>query len=186
MFDPNKLWFTSDTHFGHRGILKHQQTRSHFSSLEEMDETLIFNWNSRVKPGDCIFHLGDFFLCSSDRAKSILSRLNGEIHLIEGNHDSNAHTLRKKLASYRQIAEVNVDDPDRKVCIICCHYCMRTWNKSHHGSWHIHGHSHGSLQRPEGPVLDVGVDCHNLSPISYWELKEFMLGRTFPIVDHHK
>jgi hypothetical protein len=42
---------------------------------------------------------------------------------------------------------------------------MRVWNRSHHGSWHLYGHSHGRL--PEPPTLlsmDVGVDTHDFRP----------------------
>ncbi len=42
--------------------------------------------------------------------------------------------------------------------IVLCHYAMRVSNRSHHGAWHLYGHSHGNL--PEGPTslsMDVGI-----------------------------
>jgi len=52
---------------------------------------------------------------------------------------------------------------------------MRTWNASHHGVWHLYGHSHGTLSDDEKALsIDVGVDCHNFYPISYEEVKELM------------
>ena len=57
------IWFTSDSHFGHRNIITYSSRP--FSSVEEMDETLIQNWNSVVKPNDLIFNLGDVFFSQS-------------------------------------------------------------------------------------------------------------------------
>jgi calcineurin-like phosphoesterase family protein len=55
-----------------------------------MNETLIKNWNSRVKPEDVVFHVGDFAYKSSEfDAADVLSRLNGQVILIKGNHDRN-------------------------------------------------------------------------------------------------
>jgi calcineurin-like phosphoesterase family protein len=68
-----------------------------------MDETLIKNWNSRVKPEDTVFHLGDFaFKLSKNEIKNILDRLNGQIILVAGNHDSsnNMKSIIKDMRIY--------------------------------------------------------------------------------------
>jgi calcineurin-like phosphoesterase family protein len=52
------IWLTADTHFGHTNILKY--CGRPFSSIEEMDETLINNWNNKVNQDDTVYHLGDF------------------------------------------------------------------------------------------------------------------------------
>jgi calcineurin-like phosphoesterase family protein len=57
--------------------------------------------------------------------------------------------------------------------IWCSHYAHRVWNLSHHGSWHIYGHSHGSLP-PIGLSWDVGVDNNNYFPVSFDQLSEIM------------
>ena len=80
--------------------------------------------------------------------------------------------------------------PERKgsklPSIICCHFAMLTWHKMHHGTWHLHGHSHGSLVYPhEARIHDVGVDANNLRPISYEEVHEIMRDKRFTVVDHH-
>ncbi len=70
--------------------------------------------------------------------------------------------------------------------IVMLHYSMRVWNKSHHGSWHLYGHSHGTLpDDPNSLSIDVGVDCHNYQPISYDEIKSIMSKKEFKPVDHH-
>ena len=59
-FDGDKVFFTSDTHFGHAGII----TFCHrpFQDVAQMNETMIANWNRVVGPEDIVFHLGDFCL----------------------------------------------------------------------------------------------------------------------------
>ena len=42
--------------------------------------------------------------------------------------------------------------------VVLCHYPIACWNRQHHGSWHLHGHSHGNYKIPEGKILDVGLD----------------------------
>lgn len=85
-------WITSDTHFGHENILSFTDNglpvRS-FTSVEEMDETIIQNWNKVVKPNDIVYHLGDVVLGTGRNAEymSILDRCNGVKELVKGNHD---------------------------------------------------------------------------------------------------
>ena len=60
------IWVTSDTHYNHAAILgfidyQGQRVRD-FASVEEMNECLLDSWNSVVKPGDLVYHLGDVFM----------------------------------------------------------------------------------------------------------------------------
>ncbi|MCB0512609.1 MAG: metallophosphoesterase, partial [Bacteroidetes bacterium] len=80
-------WFTSDTHFFHENIIKY--CNRPFSSAEEMNEVLIDNWNSVVKPGDIVYHLGDVTMGQKSHGQfsSLWTRLNGRKRLVVGNHD---------------------------------------------------------------------------------------------------
>ena len=71
-------WVMSDTHFGHKNVITSDSRP--FEDVAEMDEALIENWNSVVKPGDTIYHLGDFAFYSEDKVCGILERLNYRIH----------------------------------------------------------------------------------------------------------
>ena len=88
------IWVISDTHFQHANILTFVDSNTgksvrgdRFSSVEEMDETMIENWNRVVKPGDIVYHLGDVFFGNKDTFRSLWSRLNGSKRLVLGNHD---------------------------------------------------------------------------------------------------
>lgn len=80
------VWLYADSHFRHANVIKY--CNRPFSCVEEMDETLINNWNTMVKPDDVVYHLGDFALANRERIRNIVARLNGHIVLVMGNHDN--------------------------------------------------------------------------------------------------
>ena len=82
----NEIWFTSDTHFGHKNILIYEKEARPFASTEEMNERIIENWNSVVGRKDTVYHLGDFAFGRHNIA--IAARLNGDKRLVLGNHDT--------------------------------------------------------------------------------------------------
>jgi calcineurin-like phosphoesterase family protein len=91
-----------------------------------MDETLITNWNNKVKPSDIVYHLGDFcFLNKREDILKLRKKLNGnQIHLITGNHDGNIGSPGNfGFASKHQMLEVKIEG----CYITLCHYAMRVW-----------------------------------------------------------
>jgi calcineurin-like phosphoesterase family protein len=80
-----KIFFTSDTHFNHANIIEY--CKRPFKDIIHMNESMIENWNRVVSPRDIVYHLGDFAMGDKSKIPSILSRLNGHIILICGNHD---------------------------------------------------------------------------------------------------
>ena len=78
-------YFTSDLHFDHANIIKY--CARPFSSTEEMNETLIENFNKTVRPKDTCFILGDVLMYDSDNARKCLARLHGHLYVVRGNHD---------------------------------------------------------------------------------------------------
>lgn len=79
------FYLIADTHFGHKRIIEY--CHRPFSSVEEMDQSLIHNWNVTVKNNETIIHLGDFAIASGEKIKTIMNQLNGVKKLIRGNHD---------------------------------------------------------------------------------------------------
>jgi calcineurin-like phosphoesterase family protein len=157
-----------------------------------MDEMLIMNWNSRVEPGDTIYHLGDFAFADEERLCQIIKRLNGTKIFIKGNHDKQLMRSAKAKALFSKVCdyhELTIPDPEAErgsQTVVLCHYPMITWNKAHHGSIMLHGHCHGNLRYPfKGKIMDVGVDPNNYFPISYEEVRIKMRSVTSEYLDHH-
>jgi calcineurin-like phosphoesterase family protein len=155
-----------------------------------MDEMLIENWNKQVGTNDTVYHLGDFAFLPLADTKAVLRRLNGNKHFIKGNHDKtiinylvdfSGHNLFLSIQDYKEI-----NYGGEMFCLF--HYGQRVWNKSHHGSIHLYGHSHGTLP-PFGKSVDVGVDCKEITaeyrPVSADEVLAYMSKVEFVPIDHH-
>lgn len=79
-------YYISDLHFGHKNILRFDNRP--YNTTEEMELDLISRWNKQVSNADHVYVLGDFlWKAGSDEWIRILNKLNGNIHLILGNHD---------------------------------------------------------------------------------------------------
>lgn len=200
------IFFTSDTHFHHKNIVRgttswdildpnssHQSLRD-FDTLEEHDEALIKSINSVVKHDDILYHLGDWSFGGHEQIKKFRDRLEcREIHLIFGNHDQHIEPIgspyRSLFTSCSYVKQLSLN-VDRKYGVVgkqkffLSHYSHQVWNKSHHGSIHLFGHSHGSLEGI-GKSMDVGVDTNNLYPYHLDEIMDIMKYKSIQIVDHH-
>ena len=185
----SNIWFTADNHFNHENIV--ELSSRPFSDLEEMTETMVERWNDRVKPGDLVYHLGDFAISWGKKhavvIDSLLTRLNGNKFLVYGNHDRAEVKRNRHWAKVVGYHEIKVDlGSGGRQRIVLCHYAMRVWNQMHRGAWMLHGHSHGNLKDSGGKTMDVGVDCHDYSPVGLEYVEELMKNRVFVGVDHHE
>lgn len=193
MTAPN-YFFTSDTHFMHRNVIKY--CNRPFADADEMDEAMITRWNATVTPRDHVYHIGDVSLLKKhsenhDKLRHMLARLHGKKHIVWGNHDRGTKQtiLSAGWHALGDMYELNVPPESNngvKQKIIMCHYALLTWNESHYGSWSLYGHSHGTL--PDNPKLlscDVGVDCWNFTPVSMEQLNDIMSKKTWAPIDHH-
>ncbi len=179
------LFFTADTHFGHTNLTRAGRTPEKarpFDTVEEHDDYLVRQWNAVVRPHDTVYHLGDVCWGRGGVEKfKILERLNGNIHLIRGNHDrdikghGNLHRCRWILGQdvvnrpgdrFETIQDLfTLKHNGRK--IVLCHYPLTEWDSSFHGSIHLHGHCHHNLpQDPDRLRQDIGVDGWDWTPVS--------------------
>lgn len=150
-------YFTADTHFGdHRTINIHRRP---FSGAGEMDAYLIERWNATVRPGDTVWHLGDFARRPTD-VPALLERLNGVKNLVRGNNDPDGTMAASGWASVQDYVELELGGHP----VVLCHYPFRSWNGQSRGSINLHGHSHGRL-KPMPRQFDVGVDPNSFTPV---------------------
>jgi calcineurin-like phosphoesterase family protein len=158
--------FTADLHLGHANIISYCSRP--FASVDEMNQTLIDNWNAVVGPSDTVWVIGDFAFMRADpkTLRRLFSQLKGSKHLICGNHDGRS-VRELPWSSGRDYAEIVVD----KTRVVLSHYSMRTWNGMRHGAVQLYGHSHGQLPGTR-QCLDVGVDCWDFRPVTWPQIVE--------------
>lgn len=202
-----------------------------FNTLEEHNSVLVDNFNSVVKENDEVWHLGDWSFGGYRNIWEFRKRLKcRNIHLVYGNHDEHivnnkildedqeieAHDwllkdainryyvrMQNLFSSVQYYKELNINNRNGKSTFILSHYAMRVWNRSHHGSIMLYGHSHGTLDELTPNIanptwigdqyfiknyrtMDVGVDTNNLYPYHLDQIYYIMEDREVSLeVDHH-
>ncbi len=158
-------FFTADQHLYHENIIKY--CKRPFKDAKEMSEKIIDNHNEVVTKNDIVIHAGDFaFLKKKEKVGKIINKLNGHNIFLKGCHDEWLPNINP------QIWRKNIDGQ----YVVVCHYNMRTWPKSHYGSWQLFAHSHGNWA-PTGKQHDIGVDNNDFYPVSFNQLVEIMKNR---------
>ena len=198
-----KVFITSDTHYGHKNIVRGvtnwrtqdgevpvESTRD-FQTVEQMNERLVEGINYLVNQDDTLIMLGDVSFGGFDNIGVFLDRLVCKnVHLILGNHDhhieNNRGNIQSKFLSVQHYLEVKIDDID----FVMCHYPLQSWHGLNKGVIHLHGHVHLPKHRKfgNGKKMDVGVDGNGMEPYSIDEIVKMMNKR--PIGsdmsgDHH-
>ena len=173
------IFFTSDLHLGHEVILKY---RPRFQTVEEMDETILRNWNRKVTERDEVYFLGDLTFQSKHRADYYLQQMKGRKHLIVGNHDQEWMVQLEDVTKFfESIQDMKVLDLEDK-CMTLCHFPMLEWYGSRYGkpSYLLHGHIHARthllsyhyIKEHLPNALNVGVDVNEYEPVTFEELLE--------------
>ena len=171
------IYFTSDHHFGHYNII--QYCDRPFSSVDKMDRELIERWNDVVRPGDIVYHLGDFCLRDEKYAQEVLTKLNGRISLISNrfHHDKWMPKKESSIITFSKTGDPVVIKPMifeityKGKVFVCSHFPLYSWPKMFYDSIHLHGHVHGRpVVLASDRHIDVGVDSHEYSPMSADEI----------------
>lgn len=164
-----KTFLISDTHFGHVNILKFQKKDGSqlrvFDSIQEHDEALIENWNSVVKNGDKVYHLGDVSMCNWTRTSEILGRLNGDKVLIKGNHDG--AKMNQYLQFFKDVRAYHQLDKFILSHIPIHPLSLSRWKANVHG--HLHANAYDDPR-----YLNVSVERINFTPINFEEVREII------------
>ena len=196
--DHGNIWITSDTHFGHAGIVRgttHWRIMDadgnkivpldavrDFDTVEEMNEMMISNINDCVGEHDTLFHMGDWSFGGFENISEFRYRINCKnIHFIIGNHDhhieSNKENIRRFFASVNSYNEVNVAHKSGNLKLVLCHYPIVSWNNMRKNSYMIHGHQHlkGDQRFGNGKRMDVGMCGHpEFRPYNLDEIVEIL------------
>ena len=138
------------THLGHANIIR--LAKRPFSSVEEMDDAIVTNWNAKVKKQDVVYHLGDFSFGKNSQDK-YKSKLNGNIHYIQGNHDPKGWGR-----DYIELKRYG-----KRIALF--HYLIEEWDGWFRGAFHFHCHTHDSEFKSAERRGNVGVDSINFTPI---------------------
>ena len=166
------IYFTSDLHLGHRGIITMQNRP--FTTVEEMNRTLLANCNAFVSKNDTVYILGD--ICHhmpAEAANEIISKMNGTKYLVSGNHDKGYDP--NLFAEIRDFMTVSLNG----VYFALMHYPMLSWPKKNSGSIQLHGHIHAraeyNIQNRDDGIrrYDVGVDANDYYPVSLNTILDF-------------
>lgn len=159
-----KRFLISDTHFFHGNILKFTDKNGvkirPFTTLTEMHETIVENWNKVVSPGDLVFHLGDVAWGNNF---NILRRLNGNKQLILGNHDPHV----KNLINF--FSKIRLDRVFRDIGITLVH--VPPHPSSLKTKFCVHGHTHNN-DVGDPRYINVCVEKTNYSPVDLDEIVE--------------
>lgn len=189
-------FFTADLHLLHERVI--QYSNRPFKNKDHMTEELVGAWNRTVSSSDTTYVLGDVALGNSSATANILRRLNGTKRLIAGNHDARSMESQEFLTCFQSVGSLDTikiadqSAPSGFQLVVLCHYPMVVWDRSHYGTWQLHGHCHGSLPDDRSTLrLDVGIDfaaqkLGEYRPWSYDEIKQHMSKKKWIPVDRHR
>jgi calcineurin-like phosphoesterase family protein len=178
------IWVISDTHLFHRNILNFTDSLGRkirpFSSIGEMNEKILDRWNSVVKPGDKVYHLGDVTLGYADEFKSFWPKLNGSKRLIVGNHDdikflSSGGFFEKVLLwkvwpEYRMVfSHIPLHPSNATMYLKTGDYVEGDVGSKQVQMFNVHGHIHQN-KSPDGPYFNVSCEAINYTPMHIEDL----------------
>lgn len=174
-----KIFLTSDLHFGHDRQFLYEPRG--FSSIQEHDEAIIANWNSVVAPEDTVYVLGDLMLGDNEHGMECLRRLNGNLKIVRGNHDSDTRwALYGTLPNVELLGWASVLKY-RKYVFYLSHYHTDVSNlddnqylRSH--TLNLYGHSHQKERfwHDIPYYFHVGLDSNNNTPVLLDDIIEMM------------
>ena len=185
----NQIFVVSDLHFGHDRAFIYSPRG--FSSIEEHDETIISNWNNTIDNDDDIYVLGDLILGDNEAGVRKLERLNGKLHIIFGNHDTDIRKeLYKSLPNVVEICGWATIIKYRKYHFYLSHFPTLTGNLEKESLYqmtlNLFGHTHQTQyfyeDRPY--MYNVGLDAHSNHPVLLDDIIEDMKNKVQECINY--
>ena len=168
------IYYTGDLHLGHANIIR--TCERPFSSVEDMNETLIRNWNRKVGNGDTVYIIGDLMFRAADSPESYLTALKGHKHLLIGNHDA-SWMKHVDAVKYFDSIENLLEIMDGNRFGTLCHYPMMSSYHRGRGAYMVFGHLHQNTNAGYWPLihddermLNAGVDVNHYEPVTLDEM----------------
>lgn len=166
----NKVFFISDPHFGHERIMSYENRP--FESVQQMDETIIKNWNNKVKKEHIVYVLGDVSFHVKDKTSEIIHSLNGHKILIMGNHDRRKSVTYWKSVGFDEVSKYPILFED---CFLLSHE-PRYEIADKLLYYNLHGHTHGhDFQCTEEIFYNVCVERNRYRPVDLDTIKDKLL-----------
>lgn len=156
------FWIISDTHFGHKNIVKYAGRPDNHERL--MRES----WQSLVGEDDVVLHLGDIAFMKPDALAKIVAQLPGHIVMLKGNHDKGAKTYENMGIEFVRLSFRHVLHGRR---ILFSHYPLPELVKGE--AINIHGHIHQKVMPAGKRCYNACVEHTNYSPV---RLSDFLRG----------
>ena len=177
------IWFTSDLHAHHNKII---EICKRPTTPEEHNDWLVKEViNKYVQRKHSLYILGDVSMAKKSEAEKFIDRLNGNKHLILGNHDKQIHNSTK-FSEITQIKDFTYSKERLNIHIVLCHFPLASWNRKIYGSFNLFGHCHCKFEN-KGLSYDVGVDRIGFwKPSNLYEICEIMYERYKTIEDWNK
>lgn len=174
-----KIYYISDTHLGDQRVFN--KCSRPFKDLDELERTVVRNWNAKVKEDDVVYVLGDIAEDDYIRAIDVYKNLNGHKHLIVGNHDLKRLNDIETSGVFESVKFMDlIEDNGRKVCI--CHYPVMDWMEFSRGGYLVYGHIHNKTEKndiaykqmkeyfKDKLAFNAGVDVTNFEPVTLDEM----------------
>lgn len=182
--NPDRTFFTSDLHFGHRmqtvdrgfasmtleefrnrpeGVTARDAVTD--DEVKSMDDAILSKINLTVGAMDTLFIVGDFSLhAKADQVAYWRDQIDCQnVILCGGNHDDYASVKDAGFQGLIDMGMVRYRQNKATTRIMICHYPMLDWQDAHKGVIHCHGHEHGAHDNGDLKRFDIGIDASDIA-----------------------
>lgn len=163
-------YVTSNLQLGRPAAIK--KYNREFKDVNEMNDTLIQNWNSVVDVNDVVYHLGNFAL-DPKTAQDALMRLNGRIYLLPAELDESVQNLATKGMLPKHVSLMNRITPMAQFKSNLSYWPMAEWPEKKKGYWSVIGYPDKKYKSdPRQKVINVSTDLWGNKPQDLTKLLE--------------